>query len=244
MPGTQDCQNLGCNSALGRKSVEPVLHHVQGFGARGKLSCALALPLLGRVAPQPKPAHDTRQHQSLADQRDDDNSESHEENEIAVGKRRTGQRRQRNGQRRRQRDDAAYTDKRKKEDLAPRRSRIAARKLAAQPARQISRRKDPDKPSSDDDRDGQQHGEQRAAQRDRIQPIEYRSNLQAGYEEDQSFEQIDEQVPKENSLQPRSGRNEQRSVPAHEQSSGYRRQNARPAQMRGQQKRDIRHEKR
>src|SRR5215831_17267607 len=57
MPRTQNCQDLGCNSALGRKSVEAVLRHVQGFGARGKLSCMLALPLLGRGAPQPKPAH-------------------------------------------------------------------------------------------------------------------------------------------------------------------------------------------
>jgi hypothetical protein len=112
MPGTQNCQNLGCNSALGRKSVEPVLHQVQGFGARGKLGCVLALALLGRVAPQPKPAHNARQHQSLADQRDDDNSENHEENEIAVGKRRADQRGQRNGQRRRQRDNAAYADER------------------------------------------------------------------------------------------------------------------------------------
>src|SRR5262249_31953491 len=244
VPGTQGCQNLGRNSALGRKSVEPVLHQVQGFGARGKLGRVLALALLGRVGPQPKPAHNARQHQSLSDQRDDEDSENHEENEIGVRKRRAGERRQRNGQSRRQRDDAAYADERKKEDLPPGRSRVAARKLAAQPARQISRRKDPDKPGNDDDRDGQQDGEQRPAQRDRIQPIEHRSNLQAGHEKDQSLEQIDKQIPKKDSLQPRSGRNEQWPVPTHEQSGGYGRQNARPAKMRRQQKRGIGREKR
>src|SRR6266436_3574121 len=95
MPGAQNCQDLRRNSALGSKSVEPVLHHVQSFRTRSKLGCVLALALLGRVAPQGEPAHNARQQRSLADQRDDDNSESHEENEIAVGKRRAGQRGQR-----------------------------------------------------------------------------------------------------------------------------------------------------
>ena len=88
MPGTQNCQHLRRNSALGSKSVEPVLHHVQSFRTRSKLGCVLALALLGHLPPQGEPAHNGRQQRSLADQRDDDNSESHEENEIAVGKRR------------------------------------------------------------------------------------------------------------------------------------------------------------
>src|SRR2546430_15299308 len=244
MPGAQNCQDRGRNSALGRKLVEPVLHRVQSVRARRKLGRVLALALLGRVAPQPEPVHNSRQQQSLANQRDDDHSERHKENEIAVGKRRAGQRGQRNGQRRRQRDDAAYADERKKEGPLPGRSRIAARKRGAEPAWQINRRKNPDKPGSDDDCDGEQDGKQRAVQRDRINPIEQRSNLQAGQEEDQSLEQIDDQIPKEDSLQPRRRRNEQRPVPTDEQSSGDRRQNARSSNMRGEQKRGIRREQR
>src|SRR5262245_63317627 len=107
-----------------------------------------------------------------------------------MGKRRAGERGKRNRQRRRQRDDAAYADEREEEGPLPGRSRIAARKRGIKPAWQINRRIDPDEPGSDDDCDGQQDGEQRAAQGDRIQLIEQRSNLQTSHEEDDSLEQI------------------------------------------------------
>ena len=133
-----------------------------------------------------------------------------------MGKRRAGERGQRNRQRRRQRDDAAYADEREEEGPLPGRSWIAARKRGIEPAWQINRRIDPDEPGNDDDCDGQQDGEQRAAQGDHIHLIEQRSNLQTSHEEDHSLEQIDDQIPKEDSLQSRSGRNEQRPVPTHE----------------------------
>ena len=54
-----------------------VLHHVQSVGARRKLGRVLALALLGRVAPQAQPAHNGRQQQSLANQRDGDHARQH-----------------------------------------------------------------------------------------------------------------------------------------------------------------------
>ena len=162
----------GAIRPLGRKPVKPVLRHVQCFRARRELGCVLALALVSRVAPQGEPAHKARQQQSLADQRGHDHSERHEQNEIAMGKRRAGERGQRNRQHRRQRDDAAYADEREEEGPLPGRSWIAARKRGIEPAWQINRRIDPDEPGNDDDCDGQQDGEQRAAQGDHIHLIE------------------------------------------------------------------------
>ncbi len=93
---------------------------------------------LGGMLVKPEPAHQCRQHQPLADQRDDDDAESDEQNEIAIGKRRARRGGQRNSQSRRQRDDAAHADKAQEEQPLPRRHRIAARQRRAQPARQIT----------------------------------------------------------------------------------------------------------
>ena len=65
------------------------------------------------------------------------------------------------------------------------------------------------------------------------------AQLQAGDEEDQAFEQIDQKIPEEDALQPGRRRNEQRAVPAHVKSGGDRGEHARAAEMRRQQERHI-----
>ncbi len=133
----------------------------------------------------------------------------------------------------------ASADERQEEGPLPGRGRIALPERRAQPARQISRGIDPEKSRDDDHRHRQQHREREIAQRYCIQPIEQGSRLHARHQEDQAFQKVDEQVPKEDSLQPRRGGDQQRPVPTHEQSGGDRRQNARAAEMLRQQERDV-----
>jgi hypothetical protein len=59
--GTQDRQDLGCNSAVAGELVKSVLHHVERFRPRRKLRCILARALIGGVARQSEPAHNARQ---------------------------------------------------------------------------------------------------------------------------------------------------------------------------------------
>ena len=78
----------------------------------------------------------------------------------------------------------------------------------------------------------------------RVHPVEQRSRLHAGHQEDKSFEEIDQQIPEEDSLQPRRRRNEQRPVPADEQPGRHRRQDARTAQLLRHQERQVRRQQR
>ena len=48
-----------------------------------------------------------------------------------------------------------------------------------------------------------------------VDPVEQRPRFQAGQQEQPAFQQIDEEVPEEDALQPRVAGNEQRSVPAY-----------------------------
>jgi hypothetical protein len=77
-----------------------------------------------------------------------------------------------------------------------------------------------------------------------VHPVEQRARLHAGDQEDESFEKVDQQIPEEDSLQPRRRRNQQRPVPAHEQAGCHRRQHARTAQLLRHQKREVRRQQR
>ena len=96
----------------------------------------------------------------------------------------------------------------------------------------------------DDHGHGDQDGQRETVQQVCVHPVEQRARLHAGHQEDKSFEEIDQQIPKEDSLQPRRRRNEQRPVPAHEQAGRHRRQNARTAQLLRHQEREVRGQQR
>ncbi len=73
---------------------------------------------------------------------------------------------------------------------------------------------------------------------------EHRAHLHAGDQKDKTFEQIDHKVPEEDALQTRCPWNEQRAVPAYEQTGRDRRQNSGTTQLLRQQKRGIRRQQR
>src|SRR5882672_7609503 len=118
-----------------RELLQPAFRHLQCCQACSKLGLVLALTLGGGVASQPEPAHDARQQQSLANQGHDDHAECDEEDEIAVGKRRTDFRGERNSERRRERNDAAHADECEGERPLPGRQRVPPGERGAEPAR-------------------------------------------------------------------------------------------------------------
>ena len=65
-----------------------------------------------------------------------------------------------------------------------------------------------------------------------VRLLDQRARLQAGDQEHQALDQIDDQIPEENSLQPRGGRDQTRPVPAHIEPAGDGRQHAGAAKMR------------
>ena len=89
-------------------------------------------------------------------------------------------------------------------------------------------------------RDGKQHGKHERTQRGRLHLGKQRPGLQAGYEKNEAFKEVDQQIPEKNSLQPGGRRNEQRPIPAHKEAGRHRRQHARSAYVLRQPERDIR----
>ena len=74
--------------------------------------------------------------------------------------------------------------------------------------------------------------DQQFADRKGVRLFDQRARLQAGEQEHQAFDQIDDQVPEEDSLQPRGGRDQPRPDPAHVKPAGDGRQHAGAAEMR------------
>ena len=63
--------------------------------------------------------------------------------------------------------------------------------------------------------------------------LDQRARLQAGDQEHEAFDHIDDQVPEEDALQPRRRGDQQRAVPAHVEAGGDGREHARSAEMLG-----------
>ena len=74
--------------------------------------------------------------------------------------------------------------------------------------------------------------------------LDQRARLQAGDQKHQAFDQIDDQVPEENSLQPRRKRDQARPGPAHIKAAGDGREHAGAAEMRRHPEGEIRRHKR
>ena len=77
------------------------------------------------------------------------------------------------------------------------------------------------------------HRDQQLRDREILRLLEQRARLQAGEQEHEAFDQVDDQVPEEDALQPRRRRDQPRPVPADVQPRGDRRQHAGAAEMLG-----------
>ena len=92
------------------------------------------------------------------------------------------------------------------EHLLPGRRRIAPAQRRDQPARQIGRRKHPDEARHDHDGGGDRGRDQQFADREVVRLLDQGARLQAGDQEHEALDQIDDQVPEEDALQARRGR--------------------------------------
>ena len=97
----------------------------------------------------------------------------------------------------------------------PGRRGIAAPDRRNEPARQIGRRKHPDEARDDHDRGGDGGRGQQLRDREVLRLLDQGARLQAGDQEHEALDQVDDQVPEEDALKPRRRRDQPRPVPAH-----------------------------
>jgi hypothetical protein len=117
--GAQQRQHVGRRVAVSGQPFQLALRDLERFQPRPELGLVLALALVFGVARQSQPAHDRPQHDTLADERDNNDAEGDEQNKIAVRERGAGAGGQRNGERGGERDDAAHTGEAEHEQELP-----------------------------------------------------------------------------------------------------------------------------
>ena len=88
----------------------------------------------------------------------------------------------------------------------------------------------PEEARDDDDDRGDGDCQRQAPPLRGVQPVGDDARLQAGEQEDDAFDEVDQHVPYEEALQPRGGGDETRAVPAHPEASDDGCKHARAAQ--------------
>ena len=147
------------------------------------------------------------------------------------GKRLAARRRQGDRERRRERDDAAHAGEGQRERPLPGRRGIGASDGGNEPARQVDRGKCPDEARDDDDGGDQQRRGRKLGNRIVSDVRHDRARLKAGDQEQHALDQIDQEIPEEDALQPGRRADQAKAVPAHVEADRHRRQHARAAEM-------------
>ena len=127
--------------------------------------------------------------------------------------------------------DAANAGEGQHERPLPGRRGVGAPDGGNEPARQVDRGKCPDEAGGDEDRGDQQR--RGSELRDGIVPDfrEDRARLKAGDQEQHALDQVDQEIPEENALQPGRRADQAEAVPAHVEADRHRRQHAGAAEM-------------
>ena len=113
-----------------------------------------------------------------------------------------------------ERDDPAHAGEGKHERPLPWRRWIPAPQRGGEPARDIDGGKHPHEPGNDHDGADDGGGSDELGHRIVFDAGHQRARLQAGGEEHQALDQVDEEAPEENSLQPGGGADQAKAVPA------------------------------
>ncbi len=198
---------------------------------RLQFGCNFTLAFRMAFAAQAEPPHDPGQHRALADQRHDDDAEGHEQDHVAVRKWRAADHRVGNGERHGERVDAAHPGKGQEKGRLPAWRRIALAQMRTEPARDIGRGKNPDEARRNRDQRRQDGRDHQFADAEGVALLDQCAGLQAGKQKHQALDQVDDQVPEKNSLQPRGGRDQPRSDPTHVKPAGNGGQNTGAAEI-------------
>jgi len=153
-------------------------------------------------------------------------------NQITMRERLAVEKRVGNGERDRERVDATNAGEGQEKRRLPLWRRVALSQARADPARDIGRRKHPDEARRDGDQRGPGGRDHQFADREGVTLLDQRARLQPGEQEHQTLDEIDDQIPEKDSLQPRRGGDQPRPDPADVEPAGDGRQHAGAAEMR------------
>src|SRR4051812_11567657 len=201
--GAERLQHILGQSSLPRDILEPPCRCFECTSTCCQLLRPVIIAFSMSGMREAKPLHDMREHEALANKGYQNDRECQEEDEIAIGKCLATRCCKGYRECRGQRHDSTNPGEGKCEWPLPWGSRVPAPELWKQPARNVRSRVHPDEARYDDDHTNDRCGNREFGQGIASNPCNEGVRLESRDEEHHALNDVDEEVPEENTLQPR-----------------------------------------